>query len=331
MIIEALTLSISFIFALISTPAWIKSARRAGLVSRDIHRPGAFAADIGGLPVVFGFSMSILFYIALQVFSKSSQQDALVLFLAALCSVLIALLIGLVDDISGWKIGLRRRYKIALSFLIPLPIMVVNAGTSTMNFPLLGPVELGIFFPLLVIPIGVVGAANAFNMYAGYNGLEAGQGIILLSTLGTISYLAGSVVAAVLAFAMVAALLAFLVFNFYPARVFPGDTMTYPVGALVAIVAIVGNVEKFAVMAFALYYVQFLLKARGGMARESFARITSRGFLVLPYRRLYGLEHVGILLITRIAGRVTQVQLVVFLLLMQAAICLPTLVYFALS
>jgi len=38
-----------------------------------------------------------------------------------------------------------------------------------------GAVDWGIFYPLAIIPIGIVGAANAYNMLAGYNGLEAGM------------------------------------------------------------------------------------------------------------------------------------------------------------
>ncbi len=53
---------------------------------------------------------------------------------------------------------------------------------------------------------------------------------------------------------MVGALLAFLWFNWYPAKVFPGDTLTYSVGALVACIAILGDMEKIAVILFIRNY-----------------------------------------------------------------------------
>ncbi|MBU4491391.1 MAG: hypothetical protein KKD69_02900 [Euryarchaeota archaeon] len=62
-------------------------------------------------------------------------------------------------------------------------------------------------------------------------------------------------VAAVIAVTTISALIALLYFNKYPAKVFPGDTLTYPVGAIVAIVAILGNMEKSAVILFSLYYI----------------------------------------------------------------------------
>ncbi|MDP2841599.1 MAG: hypothetical protein Q8O17_04910 [Candidatus Methanoperedens sp.] len=47
-----------------------------------------------------------------------------------------------------------------------------------MAFPFLGTLDIGLLYPLLIIPIGMIGASNAFNMLAGYNGLEAGMLIV---------------------------------------------------------------------------------------------------------------------------------------------------------
>jgi UDP-N-acetylmuramyl pentapeptide phosphotransferase/UDP-N-acetylglucosamine-1-phosphate transferase len=44
---------------------------------------------------------------------------------------------------------------------------------------------------------------------------------------------------------MVSVLIAFSYFNWYPAKLFPGDTMTYSAGALAAFVAILSAVVLF--------------------------------------------------------------------------------------
>ncbi len=98
----------------------------------------------------------------------------------------------------------------------------------------------------------MIGATNAFNMLVGYNGLEAGMGVIILAALGIISYSNGNTMATLIIVITISSLLAFLHYNKYPARVFPGDTLTYPIGAIVAIVAIVGNMERSAAMIFLL-------------------------------------------------------------------------------
>lgn len=59
-----------------------------------------------------------------------------------------------------------------------------------------------------------------------------------------------------------------MLYNRYPARVFPGDTTTYPVGACTALVAVLADLERYALMLFFPYYIEFLLKARGRLKPE---------------------------------------------------------------
>ncbi len=246
---------------------------------------------------------------------------------AAVASILIATIIGMTDDMLGWKIGLRQREKVLLTFFVPVPLMVINAGQNTMTFPFLGTLNIGLLYPLLIIPIGVIGASNAFNMLAGYNGLEAGMGIVILSTLGLIAYSTGNTVAAVIAVTTISALIALLYFNKYPARVFPGDTLTYPVGAIVAIVAIVGNMEKSAVIIFALYYIEFLLKARGKLRPEWTAKLLDDGSLAVR-DKVYSIPHIAILLLRKIKGRAYEYEVVLVVLLLQGVIAMYTLYSF---
>jgi len=70
--------------------------------------------------------------------------------------------------------------------------MVISAGETTMAIPLIGKVHFGIFYPLLLIPIGMAGASNAINLLAGFNGLEAGMGIVYFLGLGIFALLHGS-------------------------------------------------------------------------------------------------------------------------------------------
>jgi UDP-N-acetylglucosamine--dolichyl-phosphate N-acetylglucosaminephosphotransferase len=175
-----------------------------------------------------------------------------------------------------------------------------------MSIPLLGKIDFGFLYALIIIPVAIVGASNGFNMIAGYNGLEAGLGMLILSTLAYIAYSSGSAWVAIIAACMVLSLLAFYFFNRYPAKVFPGDTMTYTVGAMIAAIAIFANIEKFAAILFTPYFIELLLKLRGRFQKESFAKLSGDGSLILPYTKLYGLEHVAILVLSKIKKRVTE-------------------------
>lgn len=327
-IYTVLSILISFFSAFLILPYWIKRAQEHGLVGEDINKLSRRSvAELGGLIVIFSAIIGVLSYIAFSVFVYKNTAEMLFL-MSACTSIFIAMLIGLFDDILGWKLGLRQYQKFLLTFTIAIPIMVVNAGVSNVRIPFIGWVNFGLLFPLIIIPVGIVGASNAFNMLAGFNGLEAGMGVIILSGLGFISFLLGMHSSAVISACVIVALLAFLVYNWYPAIVFPGDVLTLPVGASIAIVAILGNIELYALMMFfPLYFAEFLLKLRGRFKKESFGKITSEG-LDLKYDKIYGITHLSIFLIKKFFGKVTEQKVVLLILFTQFLITSATVLYF---
>lgn len=301
---------VSFLITFLILPYWVKRAGYAKLVGKDMHKPDhPPVAELGGLCVVAGFLIALLFFVATKVFIYNYQENLLYLF-ATMTAILIATMIGFVDDILGWKIGLRARYKIALTFFISLPIAVINIGQSTMNIPVVGVVNFGIFYPLFLVPIAIIGASNGFNMIGGYNGLEARQGIIILLVLTIITYISGNTYLSLMGSCMIAAILAFSFYNSYPAKVFPGDTFTYPVGALIAILAVLGNVEKYALILFIPYFIELVLKMRGNLLKESFALVKEDGTLENKYEKWYGIEHVAVDVLKKWRGKATEQNVV---------------------
>ncbi len=301
---------VSFIFTFSLTPSWIRRAKRAGLVGKDIHKiDKTEVAEAGGITVLTGFLLGILIYVAISTFYFHNTERSLQI-MAALSSILIIAIIGLIDDILGWKMGIRQIHKPLLTLMAAIPIIVINVGESAMFVPFIGVVEFGWIYPLVFVPFAIVGASNGFNMIEGYNGLGTGMGIIILSTLGYLAWKTGFQWVAILAFTMVFALMAFLYFNKYPARLFPGDILTYSVGALIAIVAILGDLEKTALILFIPYFIEFILKARGLMQKESFATLLEDGSLEKPYKKLYGIEHLTISVLKKMKGKVYEKDVV---------------------
>lgn len=295
------------------TPHWIKRAQKAGLTGKDIHKNNdQVVAEMGGIVVLLGFMIGIMGFIAMRVFLLEANSN-IASILAVLTAILIAGIIGIIDDILGWKIGLRQWQKPVLTLLVAAPIMAVNAGTRLMHLPFLGLTDLGLLYPLLIIPGIILMTTNGFNMLAGYNGLETGQGIIILSTLAYFAAITGSSWTAVVALCMVAALLGMLVFNKYPASVFPGDTLTYSVGALAGIIAIMANLEKVIIILFIPYILEFILKLRGKFQKESFAQVQEDGTLRPRYEKIYGLEHIAVRIFNKLKIKTTE-RKVVYLL-----------------
>ncbi|HLD38609.1 MAG TPA: glycosyl transferase family 4 [Candidatus Nanoarchaeia archaeon] len=289
------TIFISFFCALFVIPFWIRKARQENLVGKDMHKQNKNeVAEGGGVGVMFGFSIGVLLYLAINTF-YFQRSEFLISIFAILTTLFIATMLGSIDDLLGWKKGLSKSMRIVMMLFAAIPLMVINAGESI----LLG-IDFGLVFPLFLIPLGIVGAATTFNFLAGYNGLEASQGILILSALSVVTFLTGNSWLSVIALCMVAALTAFYIFNKYPAKIFPGDTLTYPVGALIAVIAILGNIEKIAIFFFIPYILETILKLKGWLRKESFAKLNKDGSLELPYTKMYGLEHLAIKILKKI-------------------------------
>ncbi|MFH0876147.1 MAG: glycosyltransferase 4 family protein [archaeon] len=298
-----LPLIISFSCCFYIMPYWIRRARQAGLTGKDIHKLNKpDIAELGGVPVIIGFLVGILFYIGMETFYFGFTTKNLEI-MAALSAVLITTVVAFIDDILGWKSGLRQWQKPVIIILAALPLAVVNSGESIIGLPFFGLINLGILYPVIFIPLAVTGAANGFNMLAGYNGLEAGMGIIILSTLGFVAWINNSSWVTMIALCMVFALIALYYFNRYPAKVFPGNITTYSVGAMIAVVAIIGNMERIAMILFIPYFLELVLKARGTFRKESFSKLLPDGSLTLLHPKFYGIEHVVVSFLRGIKGK----------------------------
>ncbi|BEP18312.1 UDP-N-acetylglucosamine--dolichyl-phosphate N-acetylglucosaminephosphotransferase [Pyrofollis japonicus] len=323
-IVYAVTSSIvAFAIVVAVEPAWIRAAHERGLVGKDMNKPGDVkVAEAGGVWAIVAAAFGLLVLEALYTYLSNSMYYPAELY-ALVSLLLLATFIGFLDDILGWKKGLPRWARIVFMAPVALPLVVIKAGKSTLALPLIGVVDLGLAYPLLAVPIGVLGAANAFNMLAGYNGLEAGMGILLMLFTSIYAYMKGLVFIVQAALIMMMTLLGFLLYNWYPARVFPGNALTYGVGAYYAALVVLGNMEKFGVSLFTLYFIEFMLFLRGlrnGVYKENFGIPREDGSLIEPYDKVYSLTHFAIRVLRRLRGRAREPEVTVILLLLQTTI-----------
>jgi len=266
----------SLFSTLIVTPIFIKRLKEVGMTGLDIHKPGQEqVAEMGGLAVVFGFSVGA--FIAIPFINGD-----LVSLFAALLTITLTGLIGICDDVFG----IRQKFKAFLPFFAAIPLIAIQAGDYTMIMPFAGPVDFGLIYPILFIPLGIAVLANATNMLAGYNGLEAGLGFITCGFIGISGLMAGRPLVYAIMFAMAAACLGFLKFNKFPSRIFPGDVGTFTIGAAIASAAIIGNMEVIGVVASMPYIINGAITSFSVILRkpiQKFSRVEN-GVLVPPGR-----------------------------------------------
>jgi UDP-N-acetylglucosamine--dolichyl-phosphate N-acetylglucosaminephosphotransferase len=290
-LILLLPLLLSFFTVLFLTPVWIKKAKEIDLVWEDMNKPfhPKNVAGSGGVSIFLGFILGVMSYMAIKTFYFKSSDNLVEIF-TLLSVILVIAFVGFMDDLLGWrKGGLSKKSRLVLLAFASIPLIVINSGES-----IVAGIGLGLLYPLVLIPIGIIGASATFNFLAGYNGLEASQGIILLSAISFITFLMGNKWLSVIGLCMVVALIAFYLFNKYPAKVFPGDITTYLIGSLFAGIAILGNIELIALFFFIPYFLETGLKLRGKLKKHSFAKVNDDGNLDMPYEKIYGLEHLAI-------------------------------------
>jgi len=313
---------IAFLTTAIILPHWIRRAKAEKLVGKDIHKKDKReVAEGGGITVLIGFVLAILLYIGIKTFVFNDQRN-LIEVLGILGVITIASIVGIFDDLLGWKKGLGKRNRIIMILFAAIPLMVLNVGEH-----IVFGIDFGILYPLLLIPLAVVATTTTFNFLAGYNGLEASQGILILIGLSLVNFIVGNLWLSLIGISMAAPLFAFYLFNKYPAKVFPGDILTYSVGALIACLAILGNIEKIAVFFFIPYVFEVILKLRGRLKKESFSVIQKDGSLKLK-EGIYGLEHVAIQVLRGIKGKAYEWEVPLVINLFQLGIIVIGFVLF---
>ncbi|MHC3129579.1 MAG: glycosyl transferase family 4 [Candidatus Bathyarchaeota archaeon] len=325
LILAGLILLFSFLLTLFLTKKWIRSAKAAKLVGKDMNKHDYPSIPrSGGLVVAIVICFSLLFYIFLKTFSLvGSPSLHVVEAFAITATVLLAGFIGFIDDVLGWKEGLTQLQKVLLTIPIALPLTVLYVDQTV----ILGNVDLGLLYPLLIVPLGVIGSTNGFNLLAGYNGLETGMGLVIFAVFGFTGLLVVKLWIALIAFVVCACLLAFLAFNWYPAKVFPGNSFTYAIGALIATLAILGNMETIAVWLFIPYFLEILLYFRARVIDkmgdvQAFAKPNKDGSLEMPYKKVYDTTHFAIWFLKKVKGKVYERDVVLFLIAVQALIAI---------
>jgi len=300
---------VSFVVSFVGFPIVIPRLKRAGIVGKNMNSESKEEIpEMGGLVIAVGFGAGMVFIIFLRTFFDLFLSVSLASIMAVLSTVLIVVIIGVFDDL----ISMRQWIKAIIPVFAALPLTALKEGYSIMRVPLVGMIDFGIFYPLVLIPLGITGAANAVNMLAGFNGLEVGMGVVAVGTLAVIAYLKGITISLLISMAALGALVAALHYNWYPAKILIGDVGTLSIGAVIACMVIVGNYETAGVILVIPYLVDFLIKAKNRFP-YSFG-VYRKGKLYCPEGGPVGLAQ----LVMKLCGGISESNLVLVLMGIEA-------------
>jgi len=309
---------VSFLTTYILSHFLVPRLKRFGLVGRDMNKPDRpEVGEMGGIAIVAGFTAGLLLAIFFDSFFGFDFN--LVYVLAAIIAIHSVSFMGIVDDL----LDIPQWLKALLPLLAAIPLVALKAaGSTAMTIPFIGLVDFGIFYIIVLIPIGVAVASNLTNMLAGFNGMETGMGVVIFSAISLLALMKGSVEMALISLSMLAALLAFLRFNIYPARIFPGDVGNLTIGAALATAVIVGNLESAGAILMVPYIIDFFIKAYNRFPK-SFGEYRD-GKLYPPDGKIKGLVH----FVMKMFNGMNEQNLVLFFVGLEAIFAIAVLVIF---
>lgn len=203
---------IAFAVSYILTPYLAQVGKKQNMVDlpnyRKIHETAI--PNLGGIVIFFGFLLSLLFIVQIE-----GQIKIL------LAAGVIILLLGIVDDIAD----LSPKHKFIIQMVPALMVIISNSDSINIfinnqlkSFDLLG----YLLYPILIL--WIVGVTNSINLIDGLDGLACGVSIITLITFFVLGLKQNFETLNLISIALAGSMLAFLRFNFYPAKIFLGDS-----------------------------------------------------------------------------------------------------------
>lgn len=244
-IIYIYALIFSTILSLIFTRISLALGNKLGMMDQPGERKVHTHAKprSGGIAIYSAFILTIIFHIFLWfLFFKNSlliheNVDKYLInipqtfpkILAILSGATLLFITGIIDDKKP---------------LPPIPKLIIQIIAGIMLFA--AGIKIKFFFDSqifsLIITVGwVVFLTNSFNFLDNMDGLTAGVACIVCFNLALISYLANEYFMVIIFMIFIGSMLGFLKYNFYPSKIFMGDSGSLFIGFIIASLTILST------------------------------------------------------------------------------------------
>lgn len=222
--------------ALLLTPVVKRFAFWVGAVDQPNHRKvhTRIMPRLGGLAIFLAFVGAL--FILLPVLNEYNANAVG----ALLVGGSIIVLIGALDDRFELSPKVKLLGQIAaagvvISFGLKVDVALIDLPFISENWL--------VDLTWLSVPITIlwiVGVTNAINLIDGLDGLAGGVSAIATATMMVLALMMGNVTVALLCSILLGSIIGFLFFNFYPARIFMGDSGALFLGFSLATMSILG-------------------------------------------------------------------------------------------
>ena len=223
-----LIVGVTFLFTVLFVPIVGKIANFLGALDipneRKVHKKPI--PRLGGLGIYAGFLLGYM------IFGEQSIQMN-----AVLIGSIIIIITGIFDDLKPIPAKYKFLGQIAGASVIPLYGGILLKDISAFGLY----IDFGIAsYPITIIFI--VAIINCINLIDGLDGLSSGISSIYFITIGIIAILLNNSTGldVILTFIMLGSTLGYLWHNFYPAKIFMGDSGSMFLGYIIAVIALLG-------------------------------------------------------------------------------------------
>ncbi len=230
---------VALVIVVLLTPAVGGMARLLGAVDQ----PGGRRLHTRPIPRLGGLALFLGVIVPALAFLKFTSETR-----GILLGIAVATTVGAIDDFRGLRPWEKLGGQVAAA-VIPVAFGI---WIDHFTFPFIGVHGLSPWVGKPLTVVWIVAIMNMVNFLDGLDGLAAG---VCAIAGGTFSVIALSLVkpnAAILSAVVLGACLGFLRHNFYPARIFMGDSGAMLLGFVLATVAVQGLLKTAATVALAL-------------------------------------------------------------------------------
>lgn len=226
------------------------------------HKSKEGTPTMGGLSFLVAMSAVILTVGVAAVITDNHAWAAkfFITYGMALCYALI----GIWDDSlkirkkenEGFSAGQKYLLQLFIAVIYLVAMKLWGGLTTELYFPYFDKaIDLGPFY-YIVATLLITGVVNAANLTDGIDGLAASVTAVIGGFFAVAAFLSAQLPAALISAMVIGGCIGFLVYNFYPARVFMGDTGSLFLGGLAVGLAFLINNPLIVLLVGLIYVIE---------------------------------------------------------------------------
>lgn len=234
---------IKFLLTILSTFLLVYPVKRLAIYFKVMDIPNSRKVHKKPIPRLGGLAIVLGTYISLFLFNPS-HENLLVYFIGSL----IIAITGVLDDI----LTLTPIVKLLGQFLATIVLIFDGVIIEKLNIPFIGIIELAPIVSIVITLVWIVGITNAINLIDGLDGLASGVSIIALISILVMAVMDERIFVVYLCISLIGSNIGFLIHNFYPAKIYMGDTGSLFLGYSIAVISILGLFKKITLFSFVI-------------------------------------------------------------------------------